>query len=69
MTKHDNLHVLLRHAWVFSVDPRKDLFLRTCFVRTELCGFLPQRNGTAPSSQCTMSTRMCTMSSNGQQPF
>ena len=39
MTMHDNLHVLLRHAWVFSVDPRRDLFLRTCFVRTELCGF------------------------------
>ena len=39
MTMHDNLHVLLRHAWVFSVDPRRDLFLRTCFVRTELCRF------------------------------
>ena len=39
MTMHDNLHVLLRHAWVFSVDPRRDLFLRTCFLRTELCGF------------------------------
>ena len=39
MTMHDNLYVLLRHAWVFSVDPRRDLFLRTCFVRTELCGF------------------------------
>ena len=39
MTMHDNLHVLLRHAWVFNVDPCRDLFLRTCFVWTELCGF------------------------------
>ena len=62
MTMHGNLHVLLRHAWVFSVDPRRDLFLRS-FADLRL------RNGTAPSSQCTMSTRMCTMSSNGQQPF
>ena len=68
MTMHDNLHVLLRHAWVFSVAPRRDLFPSTCFVRTEPPDLRP-RNGTAPSSQCTMSTRMCTMSSNGQQPF
>ena len=39
MKMHDSLHVLLRVAWVFSVDPCRDLFLRTCFVVTELCEF------------------------------
>ena len=39
MTVHHSLHVLLRHAWVFSVDPCRVLFIRTCFVRTKLCGF------------------------------
>ena len=37
--------MLLRHACVFIVDPYRDLFLRTCFVRTELCGFAAEERG------------------------
>ena len=33
IVQHDTM---LRHAWVFGVDPCRDHFLKTCFVRTEL---------------------------------
>ena len=63
MTMYDSLHVLLRHAWVFMLTPAGNFFFGQSFADSW------PRNGIAPSSQCTMSTKMCTMSSNGQQAF
>ena len=45
IVQHD---IMLRHAWVFGVDPCRDLFLRTCSVRTE-----PLKNFAAEERDCS----------------
>ena len=52
IVEHDTM---LRHAWVFSVQPCMDLFLRTWFMRTELLKMAKTsrpREGTAPLHCC-----------------